>query len=327
MRYKVFVATPLPQRFLDMMSDRCDVVCYRGAGLVSGEELMRSIRDVEGLLAPSTLPLTAEVVDAAPRLRAISNIGVGYDNVDLLRASQRGILVTNTPTVLSEAVAELALGLVLVMARKLPESARLVQEGRWDASGVAVPLGTDLKGKTLAIIGFGRIGRAVAERAGAFKMRLLCYDVRAELAEVPGVKRAASLEEALREADFVTLHVDLNPASRHLIGAGELALMKPTAYLINTARGAVVDQGALYQALKAGRIAGAALDVLEQEPPKQDEPLLRLPNVFIVPHIGTATRETRLAMVELAIGNLLACLAGEPCECIVNQPAQRGDTS
>ncbi len=318
---RVYVAAALPQRFLAPLLARFDVAVYRGAGLVSRDELLRRVAGAEGLLGPSTLPVDAEVLDAAPCLRAISNIGVGYDNVDLARATQRGILVANTPGILSDAVAELTLALMLQLSRRLREAEQVVREGRWDPAGAAVPMGADLKEKTLSIIGLGRIGREVARRALAFDLRVVYHDVRADAPAPPGVVRAGSLDEALRQADFLTLHANLTPESQHLIGERELSLMKPTAYLINTSRGPIVDQRALYQALKEGRIAGAALDVLEQEPPPPDEPLLTLPNVIVTPHIGTATRETRLAMIELAVQNLLALLTGRPCAYVVNPPA------
>jgi glyoxylate reductase len=289
-------------------------------GLPSREDLLEAVRDVEGLLGPATLPVDAGVIGAAKKLKVISNIGVGFDNVDLEAATNAGVLVTNTPGILSDAVAELTLGLMLMLSRRLRDSEDVVREGRWDESGAAVPMGVDLKGKTLAIIGMGRIGREVARRALAFDMRVIYYDVGEEVREPAGALRVSSMKEALVEGDFVSLHTNLTDATRHLVGAEELAVMKPTAYLINTSRGGVVDQAALYEALNAGKIAGAALDVLEEEPPSPDEPLLGLSNIRITPHIGTATRETRLAMIELAVGNLVTCLRGEPCDRIVNRP-------
>ncbi|MBI2913505.1 MAG: D-glycerate dehydrogenase [Chloroflexi bacterium] len=317
---KVYVAARLPEHFLAPLLERCQVTAYEGRGQVPRQELASQAREVEGLLAPSSLAIDTGVLEAAQRLRILSNIGVGYDNVDLEQATRKGVLVTNTPGILSDAVAELTMGLLLQLSRRLPEAEQVVREGRWDASGAVAPFGTDLRGKTLAVIGLGRIGREVARRALAFDMRVIYHDARADVPSPPGVGRAADLEDALRQADFLTLHTNLTPGSAHLIGARELALMKPAAYLINTSRGAIVDQAALFEALKTGRIAGAALDVLEQEPPAPDEPLLSLANVIITPHIGTATRETRSAMIELAVRNLLACLAGEPCENIVNRP-------
>jgi lactate dehydrogenase-like 2-hydroxyacid dehydrogenase len=318
-RPAVFVAAPLPKRYMAPLEERCQVTVYHGAGPVSRTELSEQLREAEGLLGPAVLPLDAAVLESALRLRAVSNIGVGYDNVDLDCANRRGILVANTPGILSDAVAELTIGLMLTLARRLRESMAVVIEGRWDRAGAAIPMGVDLKGKTLAIVGMGRIGRQVAQRALAFGMRVVYFDVAGMADGMNGASAASSLEAALRRADFVSLHTNLTPGSRHLIGARELAMMKPEAYLVNTSRGAIVDQSALYEALKEGRIAGAALDVLEEEPPAADEPLLRLANVVITPHIGTATIETRGAMVELAVRNLIACLFDEPCECVVNR--------
>jgi glyoxylate reductase len=295
-----------------------DVGAYGGNGPISRDELISSIRDASGLIASATMPIDSGVLDAAPRLRVISNFGVGFDNVDLARATERGVRVTNTPGVLSDAVAELTIALMLQLSRGLPEAVRVVKEGRWDRSGSWLPLGTDLKDKTLAIIGMGRIGMEVARRALAFGMRVVYYDARADAPHPAATERATDLMAALRGADFVSLHTNLTAETRHLIGRRELREMKQTAFLVNTARGPIVDQKALYAALRAGEIAGAVLDVLEEEPPPRDEPLLSLPNVIITPHIGSATRETRAAMARLAVQNLLDCLEGRPCPNIVN---------
>lgn len=316
---RVFVSVSLPQGYLDPLLARCEVAAYEGPGQVPRDELVRSIAETEGLLSTAILPLDAEVLEAAPRLRAISNIGVGYDNVDLDFAARRGITVTNTPGILSDAVAELTIALMLTLARRLPDALRFVDEGQWGRPGASAPMGTDLKGKTLAIVGMGRIGREVAQRALAFGMRVIYHDVSSSgLPDTKSIVHAASLEEALAEGDFVSLHTNLTAQSQHLMGARELALMKPSAYLVNTSRGAVVDQAALYEAVKSGGIAGAALDVMEEEPPAANHPLLHLRNVIVTPHIGTATVGTRSAMIELAVRNLVACLFDEPCECIVN---------
>jgi glyoxylate reductase len=210
------------------------------------------------------------------------------------------------------------MGLIIMLARGLPDAVAMVAEGRWVRGAAPLPLGTDLAGKTLAIVGMGRIGCEVAVRAHAFGMRVVYHDVRPDCPVPDGIATAVSFAEALREADFLSLHTNLTDESRHSIGAAELAAMKPSAFVINTARGPIVDQEALYEALKEGRIAGAALDVLEEEPPAADEPLLALPNVIITPHIGSATRETRAAMGRLAVQNLLDVLEGRPCPNIVN---------
>lgn len=321
MRPRVFVALPLGGPYLEAIKQHCEVEVFLGNRPISQEELVVAIADVDGVLGSAQLPFPADVLDQAPRLRVISNIGVGFDNVDIPHASRRGVMVTNTPGVLTDAVADLVLGLMIIMARRMRECAQTVREARW-AAETRIPLGTDLKGKTLAIVGFGRIGREVAARALSFKMRVLCFDVREGIGLPEGIGRAATLDEALSQGDFVSLHVNLNESTRHLIGAAELGRMKPSAFLINAARGSVVDQQALFGALCEKRIAGAGLDVLEVEPPDPQDPLLQLENVFIVPHIGRATIETRLAMLDLAIRNLVACVTGEPCDCVVNPEAK-----
>jgi glyoxylate reductase len=319
-RPHVFIATGVAEHLQELIAARCDVTAHDGPSRITQAELIAGIADADGVLANPQIPFPAEVIDAAPRLRAIANIGVGYDNVDLAHASARGIAVANTPGVLSDAVADLVMAMLLHVTRRIAESERILREGRWQP-GVALPLGADPAGKTLAVIGMGRIGQEVAARALAFKMRVVYYDARGELTCPPGVECAPSLDAALREGDFVTLHVDLNTSSRRLIGERELSMMKPAAVLINTARGGVVDQAALCTALAEKRIAGAALDVLEHEPPHPEDPILGFDNVYLLPHIGSATVETRAAMAELAVRNLLACLHGEPCECVVNAAA------
>jgi lactate dehydrogenase-like 2-hydroxyacid dehydrogenase len=216
--------------------------------------------------------------------------------------------VTHTP-VLSDAVADLTLGLILIEARRLREAADIVSNGGWDDA----LLGRDLRAKTLLVVGLGRIGQEVARRALAFKMHVCAFDARPDLPAIPGVERVATLTEGLARADVISLHVDLNPATRHLLDDAAFAVMKPTAFVINTSRGSVIDQDALTRALREGRIAGAGLDVLEREPPGADEPLLTMPNVVVLPHIGSATVETRQAMLDCAVDNLAACLRGETC--------------
>ncbi|MBI5948286.1 MAG: D-glycerate dehydrogenase [Chloroflexi bacterium] len=280
------------------------------------EAILALLADAEGLLCSNLLPIDAALMDAAPRLRVVSNFGVGYNNVDLEEATRRGIAICNTPGVLTEAVADLTLGLILSLSRRLVENADFVRTGNWGKTPPP-PLGFDLGGRTLGIVGFGRIGRAVAKRALAFGMQVLYHDV--DTWPEPGVAaEPRSLEDLLRESDVVSLHVNLTPETHHLIGASQLSLMKPGAYLVNTSRGPVVDQAALLDALRFGRIAGAGLDVLEVEPPAADEPLLALPNVVVFPHVGSATAETRAAMMELAVGNLVAVLGGQPPPACVN---------
>lgn len=321
-RKSVYVTHRISARFLDPLTREFTVTTFDGEGLVPRDELLRQIGDVDGLLGRATID--RELLNAAPKLRVVSNIAVGYDNVDIEAATQRGVLITNTPGVLSDAVADLTIALILQLSRRLLEAGRFVTEQRWGKPGETLELGVDLNGKTLAIVGMGRIGQVVAQRALAFGMRIVYYDVRGEVETGLPVESVADLDAAVAEADFLSLHTDLTPDSRHLIGAEQFAAMKPTAYVINTARGTIIDQAALCRALSDGRIAGAALDVLEDEPPSPDDPILRLPNVIITPHIGSATHETRSAMAELAVRNLIACLRDEPCSNIVN-PAARGN--
>jgi glyoxylate reductase len=268
----------------------------------SYEELLEHVHDAEGLLSLLSDRVDAELIASAPQLRAISNYAVGYDNIDLSAAAARGIPVGNTPDVLTEATADLAFALLLAAARRLPDGIDEIRAGESLTWEPAHNLGTDVYGATLGIIGFGRIGRAVARRAEGFAMEVLHTHSRSGPDEVADV---------LERSDFVSLHTPLTPETRHLIDAQALQRMKPTAILINTARGGVVDQQALRRALHDGVIGGAALDVTDPEPLPPDDPLLTAPNLIVVPHIGSATRATRERMADLAVANLLAGLAGE----------------
>jgi lactate dehydrogenase-like 2-hydroxyacid dehydrogenase len=272
-------------------------------------ELAAALSDAEGLLINSHVPAGASVIELAPRLRALSTISVGFDHIDLVAASQRSITVCHTP-VLSDAVADLTLGLIVMTARRLNEAVDIVAGGGWDDA----LLGVDLRSKTLLLVGLGRIGQEVARRALGFKMHVCGYDARPDLPEIAGVERVANLADGLARADFVSLHVDLNPSTRHLLDDDAFARMKPCAFVINTSRGGVVDQAALTRALAERRIAGAGLDVLETEPPAPGDPLLAMPNVILLPHIGSATAETRRAMLDCAVDNIATCLRGEPCQ-------------
>jgi glyoxylate reductase len=303
---KVVVAIPLVQQLLDQLVD-LDVTFLPSSRSDHGT-FVAALSDGEGVLVSSHVTVDRETIAAAPKLRVISTMSVGFDHIDVIAARERGIAVTITP-VLSDAVADLTMALMTMLARRIPEGMRSVTEGRW-AEGTAM-LGNDIARKVLLLVGFGRIGQAVAKRALAAGMQVQYVDSRDDLPSSDGVTRVAELEEGLRGADFVSLHIDLNPGTRDLIGAREFALMKPTAFLLNTSRGGVVDQPALTRALTTGEIAGAALDVLADEPPDPADPLLTAPNVIIVPHIGSATIETRHAMAQCAVDNLLTVLRGE----------------
>lgn len=276
----------------------------------SRAELLRAAGEADGILSFLTDRIDAELLAAAPRLRIVANVAVGYDNVDLAGAARRGVLVTNTPGALTEAVADFTWALILAAARRVAEGDRLVREGRFEGWRFELLQGMELAGRSIGIVGYGRIGRAVARRAAGFGMKVLASARRPiDPGAEPGVE-PATLEAILARCDVVTLHVPLTPGTRRLIGAPELSRMRPETILVNMARGPVVDEAALATALGAGRIAAAALDVYEEEP-KVHPALLSLPNVVLAPHLGSATREARSRMMRLAIGSLASAARGE----------------
>jgi glyoxylate reductase len=287
---RCFVTRRLPGDALDRLAAEHE--------LEVTQDFRERLAEAEGLLTMLTDPVDAALIEAAPRLRAISNYAVGVDNIDLEAATRRGIPVGHTPDVLTDATADLALGLMLAVARRIPEGDALVRRGQWPPWGPEVFLGRDLHAATVGIVGFGRIGQAVARRVEGFD---------ADVIHSGGV----DLEELLERSDFISLHTPLTPDTRGLIDADALARMKPTAYLVNTARGPIVDTAALTRALHDGQIAGAGLDVTDPEPLPAEHPLLSAPNLVVVPHIGSATHRTRRAMSDLAVDNLRAGLAGE----------------
>lgn len=300
----VFVTSRLPGTALERLAAGHDVTIWESERRPSPAELREGVREAEGLLCLLGDRVDGALLDSAPRLRAIANYAVGTDNVDLEAAAARGIPVGNTPDVLTDSTADLAIALMLAVARRLPEGMAAVRDGAWREWAPDWLLGRDLSGATLGIVGPGRIGSAVARRAEGFDMEVLCSGR-------PGGDGVA-LDDLLERADFVSLHCPLTPETRGLIGAPQLALMRPDSYLVNTARGPIVDQVALAAALRAGAIAGAALDVTDPEPLPPDDPLLAAPNLVVLPHLGSATRRTRAAMADLAVDNLLVALAGEP---------------
>lgn len=275
----------------------------------SRDELLDSARGARGLLCLLTDQIDRAVIEALPDLVAISVMAVGYDNIDLQACVERHIAVGHTPDVLTEATADLTWALLLAAARRVTEAERYLREGRWITWDPGLLLGRDVHGATLGIVGFGRIGRAVARRARGFEMQVLACS-RGSIDET-GVSQVA-LDELLERSDFVSLHVSLNDETRRLIDTDALRRMKPGAILINTSRGDVVDQSALVKALAGGRLGAAGLDVYEDEPLSADDPLTRLDNVVLLPHIGSATIETRTAMAEVALENLEAALQGRP---------------
>jgi glyoxylate reductase len=292
----------------------------------SKEELLSRLRsgDYNALYCMLTNKIDADVFDAAPNLKIVANMAVGYNNVDVDEATKRGVMVSNTPGVLTDTTADFAWALLMSAARRVVEADRFLREGKFHGWGPLMMVGQDVHGKTLGIVGFGRIGRALAKRATGFDMKVLYYD---KVPADPDTEKAlnatsVSMEELLQQSDYVSLHTDYNPGSHHLIGAPQLAMMKPTAYLINTARGAIVDEAALVEALKGGKIAGAGLDVFEKEP-EVHPGLLELQNVVIVPHIASASLDTRNAMALMAAENIIAALNGDRPPNLVNEEAYK----
>ena len=311
-RWKVYVTRRVHEEGLRRLRESCDVEVWDGEEPVPREVLVERIRDAEGLYCLLTERVDEELLAHAPKLRVVSVMAVGVDNVDLDACTRRGIPVGHTPGVLTETTADLTWALLLAAARRLAEAQQAVHQGRWITWEPLGFLGQDVHGKTLGIVGLGRIGSAVARRALGFGMRLLYHNrrPRPELEAALGAQYV-DLPTLLRESDFVSLHAPLTPETRHLIGEAELRAMKPTAVLINTARGGLVDPQALYRALKEGWIWAAALDVTEPEPLPPDHPLLTLPNCLVTPHIGSASHATRARMAVMAAENLLAGLRGE----------------
>jgi len=313
MKPTVLVTRHLPQSAYDDLAAACDVIIWDEEYPPTGDYLRRHIPTAEGLICLLTDTIDAPLLDAAPQLKVISQVAVGYDNIDVAAAAQRGIAVGNTPGVLTAATADFTWALLLAAARRVGEASNYVHDGQWQTWGLTLFLGQEVQGATLGLIGFGRIGQAVARRATGFEMNIL-YHGRSPHPDAAAPLGAAyrDLDDLLCESDFVSLHVDLNAQTRGLIGARELGLMKKTAVLINTARGPVVDSDALYAALASGGIAYAALDVTDPEPLPAGHPLLTLPNCLVTPHIASATTTARTQMAHMAVRNCLAGLRGDP---------------
>lgn len=295
----VLLTRRIPSAVLARLQSACDVDLYDGPAPISRDELRRRLAGKRALICLLTDRIDGGVIDAAPDLAVVANIAVGYDNLDVPSLKARGVIVTNTPDVLTEATAELTWALILAVARRIGEGERLVRRGEWRGWALDFMLGMELRGKQLGLIGRGRIGQAVAAKAAAFGMTAVF------------AKHDLSLDELLVSSDVVSIHTPGTPQTRHLIDRRALARMKRTAFLVNTARGTIVDEEALVWALGEHLIAGAALDVFEKEPVVHPG-LLPLENVVLVPHLGSATRETRTAMADLAVSNVLAVLDGRP---------------
>jgi glyoxylate reductase len=310
---KIFITRQIPEKGINLLKEKGWDVSVGPEGKISREELLEGVKGVDAILSVLTEKIDGEVMEAAgQQLKIIANYAVGYDNIDVVEAKKRGIMVTNTPGVLTDAVADHAVALFFAVTRRIVEADKYTRAGRYQAWGPELFLGGDIKGKTLGIIGLGRIGSAVARRMQkGFGMKIIYYDVRRnEQLEKEHGFEYRELDDLLKEVDFVSLHTVLTEETRHLINAERLKLMKPTAYLINTSRGPVIDEKALVEVLKNKEIAGAALDVFENEP-ELTPGLADLENVVLTPHIASATKETRDKMAEMAANNIIAALEGQ----------------
>jgi len=318
---RVFVARVIPDEGLAPVRDACEVDLWTDQLPPPRDELLRRVAGKDGLLTLLTDRVDAELLDAAgPQLKVVSNYAVGFDNFDIPELTRRRIPAGNTPGVLTETTADLAFALMMAAARRVDEGSRYVRQGRWKTWGPMLLMGVDLHGATLGIVGFGRIGREMAKRASGFGMQVVYHDVHPA---TPDEERALNarrveMDELLAGSDMVSLHTNLTDETRHLIDAAALARMKPTAILVNTSRGPVVDQAALFEALRDGQIFAAALDVTDPEPMAPDDPLLTLENCLVVPHIASATGVTRGKMAAIAAANLLAGLRGDPLPSCIN---------
>ena len=312
---RVFVTRRIPEEGLARVRAACEMDLWDDELPPPRDELLRRVAGVEGVLTLLTDRVDAALLDAAgPQLKVVSNYAVGFDNIDVAECTRRGIPAGNTPGVLTETTADLAFALLMAAARRIDEGSRFVRAGRWRTWGPMLLTGVDVHGATLGIVGFGRIGREMARRATGFGMRVLYHDVAPASPDdeaALGGARFAELDELLAESDFVSLHTNLTEATHHLIDADALRRMRPNAVLVNTSRGPVVDQVALYDALRSGEIFAAALDVTDPEPMPADDPLLTLDNCLVVPHIASASVRTRARMAEMAADNLIAGLRGE----------------
>jgi glyoxylate reductase len=328
MKYRVYITNRIPEESLEALEPLKRIALikeWKEGPAIPYRVLKEEVKDIDGLLCMLADKVDAGILEAAPRLKVISNHAVGFDNIDIAQATLRGIPVGNTPGVLSETTADLAFALMMAAARRIAESDRYVRNGQWKVGWQSLSmLGQDIHHATLGIVGMGRIGAEVARRARGFRMRILYSNRhrREDIEKELGIEYV-SLPVLLSESDFVSLHVPLNESTNRMISKAELALMKPTAIIINTARGRVIDQQALYEALQSGKIGGAGLDVTEIEPIPPDNPLLKLDNVVFTPHIGSATVATRNKMAAIAVENLIAGLNGERLPHCVNPEVYR----
>ncbi len=317
---KVYVTRRIPQPALDLLEAECCLEVNPHDRVLGREELLEAASDAEGLLCLLTDQVDADLLDQMPRLKIVANCAVGFDNIDIPACTTRGVAVSNTPGVLTETTADMAWALLMTAARKVVEADRYVRDGKFKAWAPMLFLGQEVNHRVLGVIGMGRIGRAVARRASGFNMGVVYHDASRLTPEEErqlGVEYR-DLKDLLQEADYISLHVPLNDQTRHLIGAQELKLMKKSAYLVNTSRGPVIDEKALVRALTNNDLAGAALDVYENEP-ELAPGLVELDNVTLAPHIASATVQTRTKMAVMAAENLLAGLKGEKIPNLVNK--------
>lgn len=335
MRPRVFVTHQLPDKAIERLGAVCDYSVGTSGSTLDRQHLLAGVREADGLICQLTDLIDREVLNAGSKLRVIANLAAGYNNIDITAAEKSGIFITNTPGVLTDATADLTWALILAVTRRIPEADTFVRKGHFTGWNIGLLLGTSLNGKTLGIIGYGRIGRAVARRAMGFGMKVIyCgrddiayrddpqYNAHmiarqsmtnplSQSARIDGLTaRRMTFNQLIENSDIVSLHVPLAATTRHLINAATFARMKPTAFLINTARGEIVDETALVEALKHRRIAGAGLDVFENEP-QISEALLQMDNTVLLPHLGSATREARTAMAMLAVENVIDALSGK----------------
>jgi glyoxylate reductase len=321
-RFKVYVSSnEVPDKAIELLKNIGDVRINPKDGPPARNVLLKEVEDIDGLFCLLTEKIDAELMDRAKKLKVVANMAVGYDNIDVEEATRRGIMVGNTPGVLTETTADTAFALMLTVARRIVEADNYVRAGRWVVPWTPMMMvGSDVYGKILGIYGLGRIGLAIARRAKGFNMRLIYYDViRNEKAEKELGIEYMSFEDVLRQCDFLSIHVPLLPETRHSVGEKQFALMKKTAFVINNARGPIIDEPALIKALQEKRIAGAGLDVFWHEPIEKDNPLLKMSNVVLLPHISSGSIETRTAMAVLAAENIVAALKGEVPPALVNK--------
>ncbi len=324
MKPKILVTRMIYERPLQLLREKGKVTINLENRQMTAEEIIGALPGKMGLLSMASDPISARLLETSRDLKIVANNAVGFNNIDLAAASRLKIAITNTPDVLTDTTADLSFALILGVARRVAEADRFIRAGRWIGWTPGLMIGTDVHGKTLGIVGLGRIGSAVARRGQGFNMRVVYNDIRRldPAIEQQHQLRFMCLRDLLQTSDFVTLHVPLTPETTHLIGTEQLGLMKKTAFLINASRGPVVDEKALVKALQEGTIAGAGLDVFEAEPKVSPE-LLTMDQVLLVPHIGSATDETREAMVQTAVNNILAVIRGEIPPNILNPEIYR----